>query len=81
MISDNTINEIKNQHVHLFWSVIATSILLKFGIRFVFTGLIIGLLVESYQFIFKKEGWKILDRILDVSFWTAGSFIAIYLLH
>ncbi|HOX21865.1 MAG TPA: hypothetical protein PLL10_00245 [Elusimicrobiales bacterium] len=74
------INEIKNQHVHLFWAVMATGLLARLGVRFVLTGLIVGVLVEAYQLIFKKEGWKIYDRLLDITFWALGSPIALYVL-
>jgi len=71
-------NEIKNQHVHLFWSLYATLLLRNIGFEFVFLGLIMGIIVEAYQIIIKKEDWKIGDRLLDVSFWWLGSILAIY---
>ncbi len=69
------INEIKNQHVHFLWALIAFKVLMLFGIRFIFIGLVIGLIVEAYQLIFKKEDWNISDRCLDVFFWLLGSVV------
>ena len=64
-------NELKNQHVHLFWGVMSNFIFLKlFGFKFLGIGAIVGILVECYQYFFKKEGLKLADRILDVSFWA-----------
>ena len=65
------INEIKNQHVHLFWGLL---ICLVTG--FNFSGLIIGVIVEAYQKIFKKEDWKISDRLLDIGFWGLSGILA-----
>jgi hypothetical protein len=74
-------NEVKNQHVHVLWALIATQILANLGWRFLPTGLIIGLIVEAYQLIFKKEGWKIKDRILDLTFWLVGSMVGLLLIR
>lgn len=74
------INEIKNQHVHLFWGLISCYFFtLLFGFKFYFVPLIIGVLVELYQYFFKNEGLKLKDRILDVTFWAFSGVIYYYL--
>ncbi len=76
MNKDQIINEIKNQHVHLFWGIMLTWIAHFFlpVWAVVFTGLIVGLIVETIQFLFiDNREWKIKDRILDESFWTISS--------
>lgn len=70
------LNEIKNQHVHLFWGYFSCHFLYLLFPKFIFfVPLAIGFLVESYQLIFKKEGWKIKDRILDLSFWGLSGLL------
>lgn len=63
------LNEIKNQHVHMFWGLISSYLF------FPFAGTCVGVIIEIYQFIYKKEGLKLYDRILDITFWTIGSII------
>ncbi|MBP7209620.1 MAG: hypothetical protein KBA02_00325 [Paludibacteraceae bacterium] len=69
------LNEVKNQHVHLFWAMFLTLLLKKFGIEFPYLGICLGIVVEAYQKIFKKEGWLIADRLLDISFWSLGGIM------
>jgi len=77
-MNDKLDNEIKNQHVHMFWALLITLILNKFGFFWVWTGLCIGVVVELYQLVIKREGLKISDRVLDLSFWFLGSIIAYF---
>lgn len=70
------VNEIKNQHVHVLWSIIIvyiTSFFLPL-LGALFSGVLIGLIVEVVQyFFFDKKKLKLVDRCLDVSFWFIGS--------
>ena len=78
MTKARIINEIKNQHVHLFWGIMSTwfvNLFLHFGFA-VFTGLLVGFIVEVLQYFFAdNRELKLHDSILDLSFWTASSFI------
>jgi len=78
MTKDKIINEIKNQHVHLFLGLMSAyfvNLWLPIYIA-VFTGIIVGLLVEILQYFFAdNRELKLADRILDLSFWFASGFI------
>jgi hypothetical protein len=69
------INEIKNQHVHLFWGLMAEKFVQCYDVKFYMAGLVVGIFVELYQVIFKKEKLFMLDRLVDITFWWIGSLL------
>lgn len=78
MTKDKIINEAKNQCVHMLVGIQATwavNLHVHFSIAS-FTGIIIGIIVEVFQYFFvDNRELKLADRILDLSFWFASSFI------
>jgi len=75
--------ELAYQHVHMFWSMIITLLFFKATGEItvvLFTGLLLGLMMESYQAVIKltkdkPEGSK-LDAVRDIIFWWIGGLIA-----
>lgn len=73
-------NEIKNQHVHMFWGLILSTVLLRithlYWMGWVF-GMLIGLGVEIWQYFYAdNRELKLFDRILDISSWGLGGALA-----
>lgn len=77
------VKELAYQHVHMFWSMIITLLFFKATGEItvvLFTGLLLGLMMESYQAVIKltkdkPEGSK-LDAVRDIIFWWIGGLIA-----
>ena len=63
-------NEIKNQHVHLFWGLAVGWVT-----GFIAAGALVGLGVECYQLVVKREGLKLGDRLLDLTSWAIGGVL------
>ena len=75
--------ELAYQHVHMFWSLFITLLFSKATGELtvvLFTGLILGLMMESYQAVIKlikekPEGSRI-DAVRDIIFWWIGGMLA-----
>ena len=80
------LNEWKNQLLHTLTGLFSTYIVMVghkfilnieiFDIRLLLVGLLVGSIVEIYQFFYRDGNhWKIYDRIRDVAFYVVGSSI------
>ena len=75
--------ELAYQHVHMFWSMFITLLFFKATGELtvvLFTGFVLGSMMESYQAVIKlikekPEGSRI-DAVRDIIFWWIGGMLA-----